>query len=340
MKIAVIGSGSWGSALSLVLAGNGCGVSLWSYLPEESAALARDGENKAFLPGAAFPENVSFTSDLAAAAEGADVFLFATPSAFTGATAEALAPFAPDGALIVSASKGLDQTTLGRLTETIQQKIPQCKTAALSGPSHAEEVAKRMPTACVIASEDRGVSNYLADVFMNDYFRVYTCDDVIGVEMGGALKNVIALGVGIADGLGLGDNTKAALMTRGMHEIARLGVKMGGDAATFSGLSGMGDLIVTCTSVHSRNRRAGVLIGRGMSAEDAMAEVKMVVEGVYAAKAAKRLAEKVGVETPITEQACGVLFEGRDARETVLTLMTRDRKHEQLVDKFMGDRDV
>ena len=328
MKIGVIGSGSWGCALCAVLAEKGNDVSLWSYFPEESKRLEQDRENKKNLPGLILPENVSFTSDLKTAAENAEVLVVVTPSAAVGITAQGLAPFVKQGTIVVCASKGFDPETKQTLTETIKMHIPQASVAAISGPSHAEEVAKKLPTTLVVASEEKETAYFLQELFMTDTLRIYTGDDVVGVELGGALKNIIALCAGVSDGLGLGDNTKAALMTRGMTEIARLGTAMGAKLSTFSGLSGMGDLIVTCTSMHSRNRRAGIFIGQGKTAEEAQKEVGMVVEGVFAAKEAYAIAKKMGVEMPITEQAYRVLFEGASAKDAVEALMTREKRHE------------
>lgn len=327
-QIAVIGSGGWGTAIASLLAKNGHQVVLWSYLQEEAEALMRDKENKRFLPGVVLPDTLRYTTSLKEAAEGAEIIVMVTPSQAILKTAEQLSPFVKAGTIVVTASKGLEQETQKRLSEVVGEAIPQAKVAVMSGPSHAEEVGRELPTTNVIASKDIMISQYLQDVFMRDTFRVYTGQDMVGVELGGALKNVIALCAGIADGLGLGDNAKAALMTRGMAEITRLGVAMGADAMTFLGLAGMGDLIVTCTSMHSRNRRAGILIGQGKSPEAAVEEVKMVVEGFYTTRAAYLLAQKMGVEMPIVEQAYGVLFEGKDPKEAVMSLMIREKKHE------------
>ncbi|MBQ4087703.1 MAG: NAD(P)H-dependent glycerol-3-phosphate dehydrogenase [Clostridia bacterium] len=328
MRIAVIGSGSWGCALCAVLAEKGHDVCLWSYFPEESKMLEKDRENKKNLPGLILPENVTYTSDLKTAAEGTELFVIVTPSSTVGATAKGLSPFVKEGAIMVCASKGFDPESKKMLTETIKMHIPQATVAALSGPSHAEEVAKKLPTTLVAACENQETAYFLQDLFMTDYLRIYAGDDVIGVELGGALKNIIALCAGVSDGLGFGDNTKAALMTRGMTEMARLGLAMGAKLSTFSGLSGMGDLIVTCTSMHSRNRRAGILLGQGKTAEEAQKEVGMVVEGVYAAKEAYEIAKKLGVEMPITQQAYRLLFEGATAKEAVEALMNREKRHE------------
>ncbi len=328
MKIAVIGSGSWGCALCAVLAEKGNDVCLWSFFQEESEQLAKDKENKQNLPGLILPDSVTYTSDLKTAVEQCAVIVMVTPSSVLGETAKNMAPYVQKNAVIICASKGFDSETQKTLTETLKHHIPQARVAALSGPSHAEEVAKGLPTTLVAASDDSAVAAQIQDLFMTDALRIYTSGDVTGVELGGALKNIIALCAGISDGLGLGDNTKAALMTRGMSEIARLGTAMGAQLSTFSGLSGMGDLIVTCTSMHSRNRRAGILIGQGKTADEAAKEVGMIVEGIYATKEAYKLSKKLGIEMPITEQAYRVLFEGAPAKDAVESLMTREKRHE------------
>ena len=326
-KISVIGSGGWGTAISSLLDKNGHEVTLWSYKKEESEDLEKYRENKPFLPGVKLSDRIIFTSDLEKAAQN-DIIFMVTPSKATKQTAQNLAPFVKDGTIIVNASKGLDDAEQKRLSEVIKEEIPNACVAVMSGPSHAEEVARNLPTTNVVVCDDIKISQYLQDILMCDTFRVYTGTDMVGVEIGGALKNVIALAAGISDGLGFGDNTKAALMTRGMKEISRLGVALGADAETFFGLSGVGDLIVTCTSMHSRNRRAGILIGKGYTAEQAVEEVKMVVEGFYTTKTAYALAKKAGVDMPIVEQAYKILFEGKPAKDAVLELMCRDKKHE------------
>lgn len=326
-KISVIGSGGWGTAIAVLLSKNGHNVTLWSYLKEESDNLKKYRENKPFLPGIEIPDSICFTNDLEEAAD-AEIIFMVTPSKATKQTAENLASFVKDGTIIVSASKGLEESTQKRLSEVIKEAIPNALVAVMSGPSHAEEVGLGLPTTNVVVAEKLEIAQLLQDVLMNDNFRVYTGTDMVGVEFGGALKNVIALAAGISDGLGFGDNTKAALMTRGMKEISRLGMAFGADSETFFGLSGIGDLIVTCTSMHSRNRRAGILIGKGYSPEDAIKEVKMVVEGFYTTKSAYLLAKRSGVEMPIVEEAHKILFEGKPARDAVLNLMQRDKKHE------------
>ncbi len=328
MKISVIGSGGWGTAAALLLCRNGHSVCLWSYLDEERARLERDRENKEFLPGVPFGDaDITFTSDIDFAAQYGEVLVSVVPSKAVRATAKKLSRKG-NGKTVVNLSKGFDEETGCRLSEVFEQEMPDSTIAVMSGPSHAEEVARGIPTTNVIACKSAEVAEKLQSIFMSDTFRVYTNADICGVEFGGALKNVIALCAGITDGLGYGDNTKAALMTRGLHEIARLGVKLGAHEKTFSGLSGVGDLIVTCTSMHSRNRRAGILIGKGKSLDEALKEVHMTVEGVYATRAAYALSQKYNVEMPITEAAYNVLFNGTDPRTAVNMLMTRGRKSE------------
>ncbi len=327
-RISVIGSGSWGSAMAIMLAENGHGITLWSYLEEECENLKKYGENKPFLPGVMFPEGVEFTCDLSRCCEDADIIIMATPSHAVRATARNMAGYVRDGQIIVNISKGIEEGTYYTLSKVIREEIPGCVIAVMSGPSHAEEVSRRIPTSNVVACDDEKTAEYVQEAFMNPNFRIYTNPDVLGVELGGSLKNVIALCAGIIDGMGLGDNTKAALMTRGLVEMSRLGVAMGAKEETFNGLSGVGDLIVTCTSMHSRNRRAGILIGKGKTPEEAQSEVKMVVEGVRTCRAAKELADKVGVEMPIVNEAYKVLFEGMSAKEAVANLMGRAKKHE------------
>ena len=252
----------------------------------------------------------------------------AVPSPYTKSTSHLFAPYIEKDKIIVNVAKGIEEDTLDTLTEIIKEEIPQAKTAVLSGPSHAEEVSRGIPTTCVVGADNKESAEYIQNLFMNEYFRVYTSPDVLGIELGGALKNVVALAAGIADGLGYGDNTKAALITRGIHEITRLGLAMGGKIESFTGLTGIGDLIVTCASMHSRNRRAGILIGQGKTMQEAMDEVKMVVEGVYSAKAAMKLAKKYNVEVPIIEQVNLILFEDKKASEALKDLMGRDKKAE------------
>lgn len=327
-NISVLCAGSWGTALAILLHNNGHRVRLWSRREEQAAELQEKRENVTKLPGVKIPEAMEITSDLESCFPDFDVVVLAVPSPHIRSTLKKMAPCVKQGQIIVNVSKGVEETTLMTLSEIIEQEIPAAEVAVLSGPSHAEEVGKGLPTTCVISSHKRKVAEYLQGIFMSPVFRVYTTPDLLGVELGGALKNVIALAAGTADGLGYGDNTKAALITRGMSEIARLGMKMGARAETFYGLSGIGDLIVTCASVHSRNRRAGYLMGKGYTMEQAMDEVKMVVEGVYSAKAARQLSEKYGVEMPIINEVNHVLFEGKPAGEAVMDLMLRDKKVE------------
>lgn len=328
MKIAVIGSGSWGTANAVMLAKRGFRVGLWSWIKEETDRLNRDRENKEFLPGIELPEEIVCTHDMALCVKNADLIITAAPSPATRTTAKKLSKYVEDGQKIVNISKGLEESTLLRLSQVYKEEIPQANISVMSGPSHAEEVSRGLPTTNVVASEDMETARFIQDIMMSDMFRIYTSSDIIGVELGGALKNVVALCAGTSDGLGYGDNTKAALMTRGLAEIARLGIAMGAKQETFMGLSGLGDLIVTCTSMHSRNRRAGILLGKGKSLDETLKEVHMVVEGVNTAKAAYTLAQKYNVEMPIVEQAYNVLFNGADAREAVLTLMTREKRNE------------
>ena len=327
-KISVLGAGSWGTALALLLYHNGHEVTLWSALEDEVAMLLEKREHTSKLPGVKLPEEIAITSDLEGSLKNPDVAVLAVPSPFTWSTAQRMTPFTKKGQIVVNVAKGVEENTLMTLSEIISEEIPQADVCVLSGPSHAEEVGKGIPTTCVVSAEKRETAEYLQSIFMSPVFRVYTTPDILGVELGGALKNVIALAAGTADGLGYGDNTKAALITRGIAEIARLGTKMGAKIETFYGLSGMGDLIVTCASVHSRNRKAGYLMGKGYTMKEAMDEVKMVVEGVYSAKAAKSLAEKYQVEMPIIEEVNKVLFENKPAADAVRDLMIRDKKVE------------
>lgn len=326
--ISVIGAGSWGTALALLLYKNGHKVTVWSIMKDEIEMLQREHEHKDKLPGVKLPEDMEFTTDLEKALTGKDVLVLAVPSPYTRSTSHSMAPFVKEGQIIVNVAKGIEEHSLLTLSQIIEEEIPQAEVAVLSGPSHAEEVGRGIPTTIVVGARKKETAEYLQNIFMNEVFRVYISPDVLGIELGAALKNVVALAAGIADGLGYGDNTKAALITRGIAEIARLGTAMGGKAETFSGLTGIGDLIVTCASMHSRNRRAGILIGKGYSMEEAMAEVKMVVEGVYSAKAAMELAKKYQVQIPIIEQVNAVLFEGKPADEAVRNLMLRDKKIE------------
>ena len=327
MKVSVIGSGGWGTALALLLLENGNDVTLWSYTQEESDVLRETGENP-MLKGVALPKQLKLTCDLSCV-KGCKVIVLATPSFAVRTTAHNLAGVLDEGTVVVSVSKGIEKDTSLTLTQVIEQELGEkYPIVALCGPSHAEEVGRGVPTAVVSASRDQSAAELVQDLFMNPRFRVYTSDDVIGVELGAALKNIIALCAGCCDGMGFGDNTKAALMTRGLSEIARLGKAMGGKTETFAGLAGVGDLIVTCCSMHSRNRRCGILIGQGTPVEQAVKEIGAVVEGYYAAATAKTLADRLGVEMPICRAAYGVLYEGKGVRDALTELMTRGKKHE------------
>lgn len=327
-RIGMLGAGSWGTALTYELSSKGHQVVVWSVSEDEVQLLNEQHEQKVKLPGVKLPAEVHATTDLQKAIDGMDLLVLAVPSPFTRSTARSMRPFVADGQLIVSVAKGIEEDSLMTLTQIIEEEIPRCRTAVLCGPTHAEEVGKGLPTAIVAGAVRREDARYVQDIFMSEVFRVYTSPDVLGMQVGAALKNVVALAAGIADGLGYGDNTKAALITRGIAEIGRLGLAMGGRLESFTGLTGIGDLIVTCASMHSRNRRAGILIGQGKSPEEAMQEVQQVVEGVYSARAAHQLALKYGIETPIIDQVCQILEEGKNPAEAVRELMLRDRKIE------------
>lgn len=326
-KISVLGSGSWGTAVCIMLANCGHEVTLWSFFEEESKQLSENKENKAFLPGVKIPDSVKYTHNINECSD-ADIIILITPSFAIRDTARKLKETVKDGQIILNMSKGLEEDTYLTLSQVLKEELPNCEIAVMSGPSHAEEVSRGIPTTNVVACGNSKVAEYIQNTVMNPNFRVYTNPDVLGVELGGSLKNVIALSAGILDGLGLGDNTKAALITRGIVEMARLGVAMGADRETFNGLSGIGDLIVTCTSMHSRNRRAGILIGQGKSVKEALDEVKMVVEGVKTCKAAKALADKYNVEMPIVEEVYKILFEDAPAKDAVANLMGRKKRNE------------
>lgn len=331
-KISVIGAGSWGTALAWLLANNGHRVTLWSYREEQALNLQRERENTSKLPGVRLQDDMIITADLETAVEGQDVLVIAVPSPAIRSTAQKAAPYVKEGQLIVNVAKGVEAATLLTMSQIIEREIPQAEVAVLSGPSHAEEVGRGLPTTCVIGAKSKESAEYLQEIFMSSVFRVYTSPDILGIELGAALKNVIALAAGVADGMGYGDNTKAALITRGIAEISRLGIAMGAKAATFFGLSGIGDLIVTCASVHSRNRKAGYLMGKGYTMQEAMDEVKMVVEGVHSAKAALSLSEKYQVEMPIIVEVNKVLFENKKAADAVNELMLRMKKDEIVAD--------
>jgi len=327
-KISVIGAGSWGTALAKLLSTNGHKVTMWAYREDEIRMFQEKHENIFKLPGVKLPEDVIYTTNLEEAIKGKEMMILAVPSPVIRSTSKKMAPFVEDGQIIVNVSKGIEKDTLLVLTDVIEEEIPNADVAVLCGPSHAEEVGRGIPTTVVAGAHTRKTAELIQNIFMNQVFRVYTSPDMMGMELGSALKNVIALAAGIADGLGCGDNTKAALITRGIAEMSRLGVAMGGRIETFNGLTGIGDLIVTCASRHSRNRKAGFLIGQGKTMQQAMDEVQMVVEGVNSAGAAKVLAEKYQVSMPIVNEVNQVLFEGKTAREAMEDLMLRDKKIE------------
>lgn len=327
-KVTFLGAGSWGTALSILLANNGHEVKLWSKVEAEIELLRTKREHVDRLPGVKLPDSIEIVDDMEDACRDRDLIVFSVASPYTRSTARLAKEFIKEGQLVVNVSKGVEENTLMTQTEIIEEEIPGISAAVLSGPSHAEEVSKGIPTTVVVGAKSFQTAKKIQDIFMSDFFRVYTSPDIVGIELGGSLKNVIALAAGVCDGLGYGDNTKAALMTRGIAEMSRLGVAMGGKAETFSGLSGVGDLIVTCTSSHSRNRNAGCLIGQGMTMDEAMKEVNQIVEGVYSAKAAIGLSKKYNIDMPICEQIDQVLFHGKSAREAVADLFDREKKLE------------
>ncbi len=325
MKILVAGSGGWGTALAILLLKNGHDVTLWSYCEEESRSLAQTHRNP-FLPEIELPQALKFTFELSSA-QDKEMVVFATPSFAVRSTARSFAPYLQKEAVIVSVTKGIEDDSGCRMSELIAQETGKA-VVALSGPSHAEEVSRGIPTGVVAACADKSLAEKVQAAFMCKMLRVYTSPDAIGVELGAAHKNVIALCAGVCDGMGYGDNTKALLMTRGLAELARLGLAMGAHRETFAGLAGVGDLIVTCTSMHSRNRRAGILIGQGVGIQEAMKQVGAVVEGYYAASAAWKLAQRYHVEMPITQAAYEVLYENRDPVQVITGLMLRQEKSE------------
>lgn len=333
MKIGVLGAGTWGIALATLLAGNDHDVTVWSALPEEIDSLEKNSVH-ANLPGVILPNNIKYTKSIEEVAKGKELILFVVPSKFIRSTAEKIAPFVEDGTILVTAAKGIEGRTLKTMSEIVSEEVMlpypgrKMNVAALSGPTHAEEVALGIPTSIVAACENVTISESIAEAFANSCMRVYTNTDIKGVEICGAMKNIIALAAGINNGMGLGDNTKAMLMTRGIAEITRLGLAMGCKRQTFMGLAGIGDLIVTCTSRHSRNNRCGELIGKGKTYEEASKEIGMVVEGYYALEAAIELSKKYAVELPITEAVYQVLKEGLSPKDAMYRLMTRDLKSE------------
>lgn len=327
-SITVIGTGSWGTALAHLLCGNGHALGMWSCFPEEIEMYRQYHQNTDKLPGVILPDTVQYTTDPEEACRDRDLLVFAVPSPFLRSTAALMSPHIRKDQLIVNVAKGIEEDTLMTMSEILEQEIPQANVAILSGPSHAEEVGLGLPTAIVAGAHDRETALAVQETFMSPVFRVYTSPDMRGIQLGAALKNVMALAAGIADGLGYGDNTKAALITRGCAELARLGKAMNIREQTIYGLSGIGDLIVTCASMHSRNRRAGILIGQGYTMEEAMKEVHQIVEGVYSAKAGKTLAEKYGIDMPIIHAVHDVLFENKPAAAAVHELMQRVGKDE------------
>lgn len=327
-KIGVIGAGSWGTALSVVLDKNGHKVTLWSVIEDEITMLKEKHEHVDKLPGVKLASEICFTTDLKETIEDSDMLVLAVPSVFTRSTAKSMAPFVKEGQIIVCVAKGIEESTLMTISDVVEEEIPQADVAVMCGPSHAEEVGIGLPTTLVAGAKTRETAEKIQDIFMNEVFRVYTSPDVLGMELGGSLKNVMALAAGMADGLGYGDNTKAALITRGIAELSRLAIAMGAKYETLFGLTGIGDLIVTCESKHSRNRKAGMLMGQGYTMEEATKEVKMVVEGIYSAKAALALAEKYQVEMPIIKEVNQVLFEGKSVKEAVSELMLREKRSE------------
>ena len=327
-KLCVLGTGSWGTALALSLAKNGYNVVMWSRRKERAEKINEARENAQYLPGIMLPENINITDNIKEAMEDCPMIVVATPSQAFRGMCKQIKEYVKKEQIIVNVAKGLEKGTGKKLSEVCREELPENEYVMLSGPSHAEEVAKELPTTIVVAAEKLEVAQKTQDFFMSPTLRVYTNPDLIGVELGGALKNIIAFGAGICDGLGFGDNTKAALMTRGITEISRLGIAMGAKSVTFSGLSGIGDLIVTCTSMHSRNRRAGILIGKGYSVEETLKEIKMVVEGITATEVAYEVAKEIGVDMPITAAIYGVLHKGLDPKDAITSLMMREKKHE------------
>lgn len=328
-NIAVIGAGSWGTAIAILLSSKGYNVRLWDVDSKRAEKLIAERENKQYLPNIKFPNTLHPIIEIEEVLAGAELAIFAAPAQQFRVALDNALPYIEKDTKIVNLAKGIEQHTLLRMSEIAYQKVPQENYAVLSGPSHAEEVGLQKPTTVVVASKSKETAEYVQDVFFAENFRVYTSQDVIGVELGGALKNIIALGAGISDGMEFGDNAKAALMTRGIAEISRLGVAMGADIHTFSGLSGVGDLIVTCTSMHSRNRRCGLAIGEGKGVKEAVDSVGMVVEGMYTAEAAYELAKKYDVEMPIVEGIYEIISKNASPKEIVKQLMLRDKKMEK-----------
>ena len=327
-KVGIIGAGSWGTALAVNLARNNHEIVIWSIMEDEIKMLNEHREHIDKLPGVKLTDNISFTTDMEAAIKGMDMLVLAVPSIFTRSTSKNMASFVEEGQIIACVGKGIEDNTFMTITDIVEEEIPQADVCVLCGPSHAEEVGQGLPTTVVAGAHSQKSAEFIQDTFMNETFRVYTSPDMLGMELGGSFKNVIALAAGMCDGLGFGDNTKAALIVRGISEVARLAVAMGAKPETVNGLTGVGDLIVTCQSKHSRNRKAGELMGQGMSMDQATKEVKMVVEGVYSAKAALALGKKYYVQMPIIEEVNKVLFEDKSAKEAVYDLMLREKRVE------------
>lgn len=325
--VGIIGAGTWGTALAVLLNNNGHDVTIWSAFDTEIQEMSRTRRHKN-LPEVVLPDPIQMTADLRTAMAEKDMLIMAVPSVYVRSTAAKMKEYLRYGQIVVDVAKGIEEQSLMTMSQVIEEELPLAEVAVLSGPSHAEEVSWGLPTTCVAAAHRKKTAEFMQSVFMSPVFRVYTSPDMLGVEIGAALKNVIALAAGTADGLGCGDNTKAALITRGIAEISRLGIAMGGKQQTFYGLSGIGDLIVTCASMHSRNRRAGILIGKGYTMDEAMKEVQMVVEGVYSAKAGLLLAQKYGCDMPIVSQVNQVLFDGKSPKEALADLMMRDPRIE------------
>lgn len=328
MKIGIIGAGSWGTAVGIILGKKGYEVVMWDRNKEIIPQINVSKENLTYLPGVLIPSNVTAVEGIEDCVTGAEFIILAVPSQAVRIVCKQLVDYVKENQILVSLAKGIEIGTLKRISEVVEEFFPSNSIAVLSGPSHAEEVSRDIPTTITVSSKGKEIAEYIQDVFITPKFRIYTNPDIVGVELGGAVKNVIALAAGVSDGLGYGDNTKAALMTRGIAEIARLGVALGAEPLTFAGLSGIGDLIVTCTSMHSRNRRAGILIGQGKTMEEAVAEVKMVVEGINTTKSTYELAKKMNVEMPIVSALYNVLFNNKDAKVAVSELMLRDKTHE------------
>lgn len=329
-KVGIIGAGSWGTALAVNLARNNHEVTIWSIMEEEIKMLNENREHLDKLPGIKLADSMKFTTDMEATIKGMDMLVLAVPSIFTRSTAKNMAAFVEEDQIIACVAKGIEDDTLLTITDIVEQEIPQADVAVLCGPSHAEEVGLGLPTTVVAGAKTKETAEFIQDTFMNETFRVYTSPDMLGMELGGSLKNVIALAAGMCDGLGFGDNTKAALIVRGISEVNRLAMAMGAKTETLNGLTGIGDLIVTCQSKHSRNRKAGELMGQGMTMDEATKEVKMVVEGVYSAKAALALGKKYYVTMPIIEEVNKVLFEDKSAKDAVYDLMIREKRAESI----------